>query len=643
MQMSRYVRLSKGLKDKGKLVKEDDIYDFIDDNNKDWYRSIYYYNTDQYNQFKKTGSVAGFTDVKTDQLVFDLDNTDQSQAQEDTKELIFRLNDSGVPDESIQVYFSGNKGFHINVDIDKELTPKNLKTIATKLGKGLKSLDPRVYNANRIFRIAGTKHQTSNLYKIPLTFEQLNNYGPKEIRNLASNLDNIPDEINYEVASLDNSFFEAEEEPTKINDAPAKILDTSTRPDKWKDYKWALMQGEFKKGERHEALMVLAATCKGLYYDKETAYYMCKSALKKSLAKYGPGGTSKDELWLNIVGSVYSPNWKGGQYSPENNAWLSQYCDEHGFNGGGDDNPGYGILNATDLAKSFIKYIRNIDELTLSTGIPCIDESIRLSVGNSIGIVAAPSVGKTSIAIQLLNEASKNDYGCAFFSLDMFRDLVGQKLVQKHTGKTEDEIIDIADTEEYEEMVIDLMNNEYGNMSFIDRSALTIDELRRIAYHLKENSKQDLKLIVVDYNELISTDLSDNTTSTAKVAQELRGLAKELEVLMVVLYQPSKITGSPSDPIKSYRSIKGSSAIEQAASIVLGMHRPGFNPERPDDDKFMNIRVLKNRMGGLANFDLFWDGLTGHIREMTSEERTQLKAIRDRIAAEEDDGGNGWN
>ena len=79
-------------------------------------------------------------------------------------------------------------------------------------------------------------------------------------------------------------------------------------------------------GKRHQALLVLAATCRGMGYDKEEAYYMCKAAIKKQAALHGQDEFPKSELWNNIVASVYSPLWQGGQYAPKNNLWLQQYC-----------------------------------------------------------------------------------------------------------------------------------------------------------------------------------------------------------------------------------------------------------------------------------------------------------------------------
>ena len=75
-----------------------------------------------------------------------------------------------------QVWFSGNRGFHVTVEamvFSAEPSPDLTYTwrhLAERLvGQlGLATLDRRVYSRRRMWRISGTKHSKSGLYKIPL-------------------------------------------------------------------------------------------------------------------------------------------------------------------------------------------------------------------------------------------------------------------------------------------------------------------------------------------------------------------------------------------------------------------------------------------------------------------------------------------
>ncbi len=75
------------------------------------------------------------------------------------------------------------------------------------------------------------------------------------------------------------------------------------------------------------------------------------------------------------------------------------------------------------------------------------------------------------------------------------------------------------------------------------------------------------------------------------------------------------------------------------------MSRPGFSPRTPEDDQFITIKCLKNRMGGLFALDLGWSGATGDIYELNDEQFAQLKEIRERQDKEKEAvaaSGNNW-
>jgi hypothetical protein len=83
----------------------------------------------------------------------------------------------------------------------------------------------------------------------------------------------------------------------------------------------------------------------------------------------------------------------------------------------------------------------------------------------------------------------------------------------------------------------------------------------------------------------------------------------------------------------SYNSAKGSSSIAQACTAILTLHRPGYSSRTPETDRYFSIDCVKNRSGKLFSADLFWDGLTGNIRELEEVEADELKELRERKKA----------
>ena len=86
-----------------------------------------------------------------------------------------------LSDKDIELYFSGSKGFHILVshvifgfepsrDINKQYkkVAVDLKTYTVN-----KTVDTKIYDNKRLFRVPKTKNHKTGLYKVPVTYEKI--------------------------------------------------------------------------------------------------------------------------------------------------------------------------------------------------------------------------------------------------------------------------------------------------------------------------------------------------------------------------------------------------------------------------------------------------------------------------------------
>jgi hypothetical protein len=160
-------------------------------NNIGLYTSIWHYNNTDLDKAIRLGS-----------LYFDLDSEDMNLCYEEAQRLYGYLS-SYIPEESLLVYYTGKKGFHIEceaislgINPSNEL-PKVFRYIASKLKDDLaiSSMDFSVYDMRRMWRLPGSVHQSTNLYKTLL---------PKNI--FLSSIENI---VSY--SSTNQSFEVAEQ------------------------------------------------------------------------------------------------------------------------------------------------------------------------------------------------------------------------------------------------------------------------------------------------------------------------------------------------------------------------------------------------------------------------------------------------
>jgi hypothetical protein len=149
-------------------------------NNTDVFTSVFYYNKEEIRKGKQSGP-----------LYFDLDG---EYGLDDLRVLIEFLVQQGCPGESVHIYYSGNKGFHLEIPFDAlgidpvlELN-RSFELIAKEI-KGIihaSSIDTGIYDAVRLWRLPNSINPKSGLYKIPLAFEELQ-LSLGQIRELAKN------------------------------------------------------------------------------------------------------------------------------------------------------------------------------------------------------------------------------------------------------------------------------------------------------------------------------------------------------------------------------------------------------------------------------------------------------------------------
>ena len=647
----KYKRLCTGLSDYGRFIPTNESpLDHITDLDKDAYLSVYEYTEEQkelaeedYQEEDGTirpRGVRGMKDVITDTLVFDFDIPKHSgltleDVKNDTRTMIERLESAGFDTDSIQLTFSGSKGFGVALKLDEYLSPDQHKRIAKKLAEGLKTWDSKVYNSNRILRVPLTKHQKTGLYKTPLDISELSEdietiqgYATEkleadQIAPWYTDTTNLPPNV--------KQMGEKEEDTTPTNNLTIKEkLDLSEKPKWLSNWKYALLNGYFPPGTRNNALMILAATFRGQNLPKEVAGRMLKGAAELQAARFKQDKFEKDEIWGNHIKQVYDDFWNGGTYSEDNfPEELKEYLIGLGIERSTPEEEDELIVGIEEQFKLFDEYAYNIDNNTMQTGIDSLDEKLKMQLGQLIGVLAPPGVGKTSFALTLLNNTSQMEVPSFFGSYDMSGNVLFQKLIQREMDVDREGLYDAYRTEDMERIgrFKNTLAENYEHVTFSFNVGQTINGLKKSIERREEKLGKKIKLVVVDYLELILTKSSDPTQASAEAIQGLREIANEGRVV-VVLLQPNKMSSKVDEPLLSYNAAKGSSAVAQACTAILTCHRPGMSSQTPETDRYFSINCVKNRMGELFALDFNWVGRTGRISEMDEMDKDELTDLR---------------
>ncbi len=622
-----YTRLCEGLDDTGILIPTDEnVYNHVKDLKKDYYISVYNYNESHKEQFDKTGSIAGIRDVLTNRIIFDFDDKDLDKARKDTLETIKRLEAKGVKKTDINIYYSGKKGFHLTLETDKQFTPDEMKSVAKAIAGDLPTFDSVVYNSNRILRLPFTQHPDTKLFKIPISFEELS-LPVVQIQTIAK------DEYEVELpvkSSLPEAVNNLKIAPKpKVEAKPlTSILDLSKKPKTLSPWKYALSQGHFPSGQRNNAFDIMARTYKALGHDKTETYHLLKSMREKQAAIFGQEKFSKDEMYKNIIDQVFSDHNMGGTYSEDHFPdQLQKYLLEIGVPRREDAElvEKYKPKKIGDIGAKFEDFVLNYEKNLIKTGIKSIDDALPMTPGLNIGIVAGAGVGKTSLALKILEYSSENNIPCILASIDMHGNRLYEKLLYRISGLSREELYTKFKNGEADELK-EKVREKFKNVYIYDKSGASIADIR--AYHrmIEETEGVKIKRTMVDYFERVQSDISDATASSLKVANEWQDYINDGGHVGLMFVQPNKfsMSGGPDTPILNYTAIKGSSFLYQSFRAILSLWRPFYHPEWKDYDNYMKMAILKNDLGELGVFSFGWDGKRGEISELDDIQRERL-------------------
>lgn len=222
---------------------------------------------------------------------------------------------------------------------------------------------------------------------------------------------------------------------------------------------------------------------------------------------------------------------------------------------------------------------------------------------------ARPSFGKTSLALDIgRHVATKNQTGVGFFSLEMSKDQVVDRLIAAESKVSLWKLRtgNIAD-EDYQFIHPALDKLGSSPIYIDDTPSPNILEIRRMARRLQAEQK-DLSLIIIDYLQLIQPrkNIDNPVQQITEISRGLKSIARELNVPILALSQLSRGIEQRDSKVPKLSDLRDSGSIEQDADVVLFLH-PAWKYEsvaemyeNPDLPKITEIHIAKHRNGPLG-------------------------------------------
>ena len=288
----------------------------------------------------------------------------------------------------------------------------------------------------------------------------------------------------------------------------------------------------------------------------------------------------------------------------------------------------------------------------LSTGYKYLDEVLQgLKPGEMIVIAARPSVGKTSLAMNIAESCAlgldmnnvpvKYDNGkkhpVAIFSLEMPVEQLTKRMLagRAHLNmwRLNRNLVPRSEKAMMTNNLMQAMGELRNAPIYVDDTAgLDVMDLRARARRMKK--QHGIELIVIDYLQLCCCRegaRQGRQIEVSMISQQIKAMAKELKVPVIVLSQLSRANEQRGDKFEKPKlsDLRDSGAIEQDADVVFLLRRPSRNSNDPEsqDLTLAYVDIAKNRNGETGevkmNFIREWTRFLDREPEHTNTENFQ--------------------
>ena len=251
---------------------------------------------------------------------------------------------------------------------------------------------------------------------------------------------------------------------------------------------------------------------------------------------------------------------------------------------------------------------RNAKDRSAPFGFDVLDRRIRIEPGTVTIIGARPAMGKTSFLLSSAWRQAQAGMRPYIVELEMRDRNLARRLVCGETGVP----IWRSKRNELSEQEMDLMaqwhitHGDAQDRMLVDEAAtMTVASLAARLDRAKR--KQGIDMVWIDYMGLLqpSTRTKGAYERMTAISNELRVLAKEIDLPFAVLAQLSRPPKGATPKPPALTDLRDSGEIEQDAEAVCFLHRPKYyDPTAGDEVQFI---IAKYRDGGDGMEELAFD------------------------------------
>lgn len=265
---------------------------------------------------------------------------------------------------------------------------------------------------------------------------------------------------------------------------------------------------------------------------------------------------------------------------------------------------GKGSLSVPDIVSAHKdEYFREKVGKRLKMDIDCLDEITGdLEAGDIFVIGARPAVGKSALALQILNGLSHNGNKIGYFNLEMTEKQVFERMVASESGigltRIRRAVRFLNDEEEKYTKACERLSDK--SKIYVSTGSKTSNQIR------SEVEREHFDAIVIDYLQLIKPSGiygGNRQAEVGYISHSLKAIAVDFKIPIILLSQLNRESEGTATKKPKMSELRESGDIENDASIILLL----WNKDEDDRTK-KGYCFSKNRQGNLGEGELIFNG-----------------------------------
>lgn len=274
----------------------------------------------------------------------------------------------------------------------------------------------------------------------------------------------------------------------------------------------------------------------------------------------------------------------------------------------------------------------------IPTGFKDLDNALgRLQRGDLFILAARPSLGKSTLAMNIARNAAGQGAVAAVFSLEMSREQLALRLLSAE-AEVDSHLLRLGLLSEAATQRVMAGIGELSDLAIYmdDSPAQSVMDMRAKVRRL--HTERGVDLLVIDYLQLIAGSAEkrgeNRVQELSEITRQLKAIARDLNIPVIALSQLSRQIEQRPDHYPQLSDLRESGSIEQDADVVAFIHREdkyyteeqwaARHPTEVYPENLVQLVIAKNRHGPTNSVSLYFRGNFMRFEDLATAEYTGI-------------------